>query len=84
MLVSQIPARGWESRRRSSTWPHKDVRHWIYPNLFAINALPDPTLFIGAVGVTEWDPALAEALEPHRLKVEEEAVVEMLLADLAG
>lgn len=52
--------------------------------LDAVDALPDLVPFAGAIGTTEWDPALAEALEAHRLKVEEEALVEMLLADLAG
>lgn len=32
---------------------------------------------------TPWDPELAELLDAHRLRVEEEAVLPMLLADLA-
>jgi uncharacterized protein (TIGR02679 family) len=51
--------------------------------LFAVKAVSDLAPFTGAIGVTEWDPALADALESHRLKVEEEAVVETLLTDLA-
>ena len=41
-------------------------------------ALPSP------VGVTPWDPRLADAMNEHRLAVHEEALVDSLLADVAG
>ncbi|WP_165314375.1 TIGR02679 family protein [Agromyces protaetiae] len=52
--------------------------------LAAVGSITGLTSFTGAIGATEWDPALAESLESHRLRVEEEALVETLLADLAA
>ena len=51
--------------------------------LDAIATLPDLVPFTGTVRETPWSPELAEALEEHRLRVEEESVIERLLADLA-
>ncbi|MEO8908069.1 MAG: TIGR02679 family protein [Microbacteriaceae bacterium] len=40
--------------------------------------------FTGSPGETVWDPGLATALEHHRLRVEEESVLEGLLTDLGS
>lgn len=48
----------------------------------AVTSLPDLGSFTGVVRETPWSAELASALEYHRLRVEEESVLEPLLADL--
>ena len=38
---------------------------------------------IGSVAATPWDPALRESMITHRRAVHEEAIIDVLLADLA-
>ncbi|MFK0220182.1 DUF2399 domain-containing protein [Streptomyces vinaceus] len=45
---------------------------------------PDLRQLGGKPALSPWDPDLARALAEHALRVEEEAVLDLLLADLAG
>ncbi|HEY5224761.1 MAG TPA: TIGR02679 family protein [Microbacteriaceae bacterium] len=49
----------------------------------ACASLTELAPFTGNPGETPWDPALAEAMSRYRLRVEEESVLDRLLADLA-
>jgi uncharacterized protein (TIGR02679 family) len=51
--------------------------------LGAVKSLPDLASFSGVVGETPWSTDLSAALDQHRLRVEEEAVLAPLLSDLA-
>lgn len=50
--------------------------------LDAVESLTDLLPFTGVIGETAWSPTLAAALDQHRLRVEEELVLETLLADI--
>lgn len=50
--------------------------------LSAVASLPHLAAFSGAAGETPWSPPLSAALDHHRLRVEEESVLEALLRDL--
>jgi uncharacterized protein (TIGR02679 family) len=50
----------------------------------ACASLPGLVPFTGSPGDTAWDPSLAESMVKQRLKVEEESVLENLLADLSS
>lgn len=49
----------------------------------ALASMQGLTSFLGEVGETEWSGELASVMGKHRLRVEEEAVVDLLVADLA-
>jgi uncharacterized protein (TIGR02679 family) len=64
---------------------HVQWRPWRFgaaDYLHAVASLPDLASFSGTVHETPWSPELAAALDQHRLRVEEESVLKMLLADL--
>lgn len=50
--------------------------------LDAVSVLADLTSFSGVVGETPWSTDLSTALNQHRLRIEEEAVLAPLLSDL--
>jgi uncharacterized protein (TIGR02679 family) len=47
-------------------------------------AVPESSLLSGKPAPSPWDPDLALALAKHGLRIEEETVLDVLLADLAG
>ncbi|MFC4500218.1 MULTISPECIES: TIGR02679 family protein [Streptomyces] len=66
--------------RRSVPW-----RPWRYTAAHYLAALAEPAgalQLTGSPAETAWDPALAVALAEHGVRVEEEAVLDDLLADL--
>lgn len=67
-LARRVPWRSW----RFSAPDYVD----------AVTRMPDLPAFSGVVGETPWSPSLAAALDEHRLRVEEESVLELLLSDL--
>ncbi|EST37395.1 hypothetical protein N566_13260, partial [Streptomycetaceae bacterium MP113-05] len=50
----------------------------------AVAGVAEPRELSGTPTATPWDPALAEAFAEHRIRVEEEMVLDDLLSDLAG
>jgi uncharacterized protein (TIGR02679 family) len=68
-------------------WRHVRWQPWRYTAedyRAAVAARPGADPLTGTPTASPWDPLLADALADHRVRVEEEAVLDALLADLAA